>query len=192
MSDIKLASIKYLSRQIDKANFTLNDYASTNYENSATAVLNPVDTSKAVEDINNLVVELPRFELTVTNVNQFSFQMSAAGNFRIHWGDGVQDVLDRTGNTTETTYSHNYAVTGTYTVRIMGLATGYNASETVSTIRFLNSINRTSITAISGNLAKIFVNIGGVNPRFYQTFQSCTGIKAIPDGLFDGLSGRPS
>lgn len=190
--DTKLASMKYLLTQIDRANQTINGYASTDYANSVAAVNNPIYVSKVLSEVDEKIVTLPSFELTLTNVNAFSFQMSASGNFRVQWGDGIQEVLNRTGNTTETTYSHAYSTTGTYTIRIMGLANGYSNSEITPCIRFGNSLNKASITSISGALGRIFPTLAGVNPRFNQTFYFCTGLTAIPSGLFDGLSGSPS
>jgi len=85
----------------------------------------------------------PKFEIKLTGINEndtFSFSISALGNFTIDWGDGQVDKINR-ANTTNTTYSHTYNVAGNYSIKLKGLAVGYNTTATVAAVSFVNSAN---------------------------------------------------
>lgn len=146
---------------------------------------------KAVEDNSAFAVTLSG----MTANSNFSFQMSAAGDFEIDWGDGgaVQTVT-KTSATNET-YSHTYSAAGNYAVKLAGLATGYNSGESVAAVSFENSVNKNKITALSGSLGAIFPilnNTATGKPRFVKTFYKLNGITSIPGGLFSGIQGAPA
>lgn len=186
-----VSSVKYLLEQIDRANEILNEYQTTAYSTITEATNDPVGVSKVLTDVNNLIVKLPYFMVTIENVDEFSFQISASGNFTIDWGDGTIETITKT-NTDDTTYSHSYSSADDYTVGLDGLATGYNANKTIAAITFKNSINKTSITGIYGRLGSIFPTIASIVPSFYFLFWGCNGItNSIPVTLFDGVSGAP-
>jgi len=141
------------------------------------------------------------FRIHLTNMpanSQFSFQISARGNFTVDWGDGHVQTINRT-NTILTTYSRTYASAGNRIITITGRATGYNPDillnmVAIPAISFQNSINRERMTGIAGDLGSIFPILnasGSGSPRFYRTFQH-TGITSIPPNLFAGLQGPPT
>jgi len=142
-----------------------------------------------------------KFQVTLNNMpanSQFSFELSAMGDFEIDWGLGtVPQVINKT-NTTLTTYtspaSPRYSG-GPYIVTIRGRATSYNSGE-VAAIAFNNSLNRTRIIDIAGDLGSIFPILGitaASRPRFIRTFQNLTGLTGpIPPNLFAGVQGPPA
>lgn len=203
VSENSLSSVKYLFKQIDSANESLNGFPTTDYANSAESLEIPVAASKVLADIDELIVLLPAFEITVTNVSSFNFQISASGNYRIDWGDGSEHQLEEKTDTALTTYSYTYSETGTYTIRLRGIANGYNTSTYsigyygaysghMPAILFYNSSNKTKITNVSGSLGKVFGSIDSGNPCFFGTFNGCTSLLSITSDLFDGLSGTMS
>ena len=130
------------------------------------------------------------FVTTTPNTRSFSFQISAAGDFTIDWGDGDVETINKT-NTTSTTYSHTYDKAGEYTIGIGGKATAYNTSSSTSAISFSRNTNT---AGISGSLGGIFGTLSnGTNPRFYWTFASNSNLTGeIPADLFAGISGAPA
>jgi len=141
------------------------------------------------------------FRIHLTNMpanSQFSFQISARGNFTVDWGDGHVQTINRT-NTILTTYSRTYTTAGNRIITITGRATGYNPDIlsdmiAIPAISFQNSINLERMTGITGDLGSVFpiLNASGAGtPRFYRTFQY-TGITSIPPNLFAGLQGPPT
>lgn len=144
--------------------------------------------------------ELAKFSLTTTNMNadtEFRFYMSASGTFYVDWGDGTVDTITRT-NTTETLYSHTFTTSGTKTIRFGGMATGYNTSSTIATIRFGKSDNNSAsssnnsatvslVKSVSGSLSQLFPVFGTTasqNPKFVYTFYYCNNLISIPETLF--------
>ena|GEM_PF-1009858 len=139
------------------------------------------------------------FTVTLTGMSasaKFDFQMSAQGAFYVDWGDNsAVETITRT-DTTLTKYEHTYTAAGNYTVKMTGLATGYNPGGMTAAITFNNSINKTRMTGIAGDLGKIFPILNTSNtgsPRFYRTFYGCTGLTgSIPGNLFASISGAPA
>ena len=160
------------------------------------------------EDFSNLGD--PKFTITTTNLDTdttFKFKLSAAGTFYVDWGDGnTQIIADSSVSARE--YTHTYATAGSYQIKFWGTATAYSTTETVPAISFFNgtrSSQNSNITAagteqyiagISGSLGALFPTLGASNgqqPRFYNTFAGATNLTgAIPAGLFNGITGRPS
>ena len=130
------------------------------------------------------------FITTTSSTSSFSFQISAAGDFTIDWGDGDVETINKT-NTTNTTYSHTYDSAGEYTISIGGEATAYNTSISTAAISFKDNINT---AGISGSLGAIFGTLSdGTQPRFYRTFYNNTNLTGeIPADLFAGISGKPA
>ncbi|MBO5739864.1 MAG: hypothetical protein J6R52_02245, partial [Alphaproteobacteria bacterium] len=100
-------------------------------------------------------------------------------------------------NTDAVTYTHDYGTTsGTYTVKIGGLATDYSDDEYTPAISFDVDIGALSaysqaITEISGSLGAIFPTLSdGSQPRFPSLFYRAW-FTEIPSGLFDGIHGAP-
>ena len=134
----------------------------------------------------------PSFFITTTpDTSSFSFQISAAGEYTIDWGDGNIETITKS-DTTETTYMHTYASAGEYTIGISGKATAYSSSS-ILTAAVSFSYN-TNIAEISGSLGKVFSTLSdGTQPRFYSTFEGCSGLTGeIPADLFAGISGAPA
>jgi len=142
------------------------------------------------------------FQITLAGIpanGDFSFHISARGDFEIDWGDGSAPQIVTRAVLTLDKYAHTYTAGGNYTVKLSGRATGYNSNTNIGAIAFNNSDNRDKIIAIAGDLGGIFPIIrtpvaGSVGtPRFFNTFMNCTGITGtIPGGLFRGLFGAPT
>ena len=187
-------------RQIDKANEVLNGTATTNYAGALTTAqeTNLVEVNRARADIEALI-EGPSgppgpFTVHLTNISgTFNFEMSAAGNFTVDWGDGsaIQTISKPISFST---YSHNYTSVGNYDVVIGGVATEYSIGSDSSAISFSGSTNKARITGISGDLGAVFPILGNTDnqkPKFFYTFSNCTGLTSIPTGLFFSISGSP-
>ena len=124
-----------------------------------------------------------KFTLTTTTIgigNQFSFKLSAAGKFYVDWGDGKSQTIDRTNNTEEETYFHQYLTRGEHTINFAGTTTGYSASENAAAISF-DTASRTWIASVSGTLSNMFPGTNSANgtPRFYRTFYGATGLHSL-------------
>ena len=133
----------------------------------------------------------PEFTITTTSTtSSFSFQISAAGNYTISWGDGNVEQISKS-DVTLATYSHNYNTAGKYEINISGQATGYNTDVNTPSVSFSQNKN---IAKISGSLGAIFGTLSnGDNPRFKETFYACTNMSGpIPADLFAGITGNPT
>jgi len=161
-----------------------------------------------------------KFTLTTTETDSFQFYISATGTFYIDCGDNgtlTSTANDVTNNDTITrsdvspiTYTCTWDNTTAHTIRFGGVATGYSTSGTTAAVRFnvnineyWNDINAVKISSISGSLGQIFGTIenptvGSGQPRFYYTFSYASnmtgndGDYALPQNLFDGISGAPA
>ena len=129
-------------------------------------------------------------------VTEFGFNLGAAGTFYVDWGDGTTETIKK-DNTDAVTYTHDYGTTsGTYTVKIGGLATDYSDDEYTPAISFgvdaaSHSYYSQAINEISSSLGAIFPTLSdGSQPRFPFLFDIAQ-ITAIPSGLFDGIHGAP-
>ncbi|MBO7066477.1 MAG: hypothetical protein J6W40_02545, partial [Alphaproteobacteria bacterium] len=142
-----------------------------------------------------------KFEITTTSdTERFQFQIFAKGTFYIDWGDGETEKHIITAEDFDGTYwspSHNYQTAGSYTIKIGGLATGYDLDND-ATISFSQPSTATpeNIKYISGSLSTIFPTIDnggdGKNPRFIGTFSGCVNLEGnLPPTLFSGLHGTP-
>ena len=183
-----IAASSYIMRQIDVANLYLNGFSTTNYSSGAENVI--VGDLKAETEIDEKVEQFPSWSFEVTGVNSFNFHMSAAGLFGIDWGDGSPvEVLDRTGNTTDTNYSHTFIDSANvHTIKITGKVTEYSTIYTVPVISFYYSTNKTALTAISSGLGALFHTLSdGTNPRFRTLFFNCTNLTSVPSDLFAGI-----
>ncbi len=135
--------------------------------------------------------EKPDFLITTTpNTSSFEFDIGAAGDFTIDWGDGDVETINKT-NTTSTTYSHTYDSAGEYKIGISGEATAYESYMFAAAISFIDNKNT---AGISGSLGAIFGTLSdGTQPRFVSTFSSNTNLTGeIPADLFAGISGAPA
>lgn len=182
-------SVRYLLEQIDTANAMRGK--PTSYATGELSRTNIVATTQVNRDVDELIVDASGFQVKYSGIiagDSVSFKLSAAGSFSVSWGDGTIDVLERaqTGNEV---YSHTYASGGDYTVIISGTVTSYYVFNSVGTFSFYNCTNNTKITAIKGDLGKLFPPINGTGPRFYRTFHGCNGITGpIPSDLFASVS----
>ena len=143
------------------------------------------------------------FYLTTTSdTDVFAMQISAIGEFYIDWGDGKTEWVTKP-DTTDTTYTHNYATAGAYTIGIGGQARAYNTDENIAAISFYVGSNTSAqktnikkIASIDGSLGAIFGTVSsGIQkqPRFYMTFSGASNMTgSIPSGLFAGISGAPA
>ena len=133
-------------------------------------------------------IESEFYITTTPSTSSFSFQISAAGEYEIDWGDGKTETITKS-DTTMTTYTHNYDVAGEYTIGLGGQATAYNTSTTTAAVSFNGNI-----AGISGSLGEVFSTLSdGSQPRFFQTFVRCNNLKgSIPENLFAGIKGAPT
>ncbi len=187
-----VANIEYLLTVVDRANLMLNGEATSSYASDPVyATKQAVDTIAVNQAVETLIKKLADFYVTTTpNTSSFSFNISAAGDFTIDWGDGTVDNINKT-DTTNTTYSHTYDSAGEYKIGISGKATAYNTATSTAAISFRDNKNT---AGISGSLGAIFGTLAdGTNPRFYQTFSYNTNLTGeIPADLFAGISGAPA
>ena len=132
------------------------------------------------------------FFLTTKSIDVFSFDISAAGEFYIDWGDGKTEWITKS-STSKKRFTHQYTSSGIYTISLGGQATAYNTDETTAAISFYTDFtNVKKIASIDGSLGAIFGTLAdGTQPRFYQTFYNATITGAIPSDLFAGISGAP-
>lgn len=155
------------------------------------------------------------FQITTTalSANDYiAFQMSAAGNFYIDWGDGNVENIDRSNNKNQAKYSHTYASAGTYTIQFGGTVTGYNSNTRYAAIQFGGSFSgasanngslsvnantaKTRIAGLSGSIGSLFktlqstsVDYAITTPSFYQAFYGCSNLTGtIPDNLFSDVT----
>ena len=181
------ANMKYLLTAVDIANQMLNGQKITDYGNSEYATTRAADTVAVDTMVRDYVRDYKFFATTTPDTESFSFSISASGVFFIDWGDGKRESFNKT-NTNATTYSHDYATAGEYTIKIGGHRTGGNS------ISFQNNLN---LAKIDGSLGQIFCTIktstGAINnPSFKGVFQGCANLGGtIPSDLFSGLYGQP-
>ena len=112
------ANMEYLLTAIDRANKILHG-TPTSYAQTFYATLSATDTIAVDNAVETLIKPGPytyNFKITV-NTAKFSFNISAAGNFVINWGDGKIETITKP-NTNNTTYTHTYDTTETRTVKI--------------------------------------------------------------------------
>ena len=136
---MQVANMKYLLTAIDVANEILNGEPTTNYGNGEFATLHAADTVATIQAVDTLVRKIdkgPEFTLTtIDDTDSFSFSISAAGKFYVDWGDGKRQTITKP-DTTDTTYSHTYNTSKSYTIKLTGQATAYNTSASTAAISF--------------------------------------------------------
>ena len=193
-----VANMKYLLTAVDVANEILNGEKTTDYGNTEFATTQVADTVATIQAVDTLVRKedkSPKFFLTTTSTNSFSFSISAAGKFYVDWGDGTVETITKT-NITDTTYTHNYATAGAYTIGLSGQATAYNTDTSTAAISFYVNSSQTKIASIDGSLGAIFGTLSSDTdnqPRFNNTFYNATNMTgSIPSNLFAGISGAPA
>ncbi|MBO5834202.1 MAG: hypothetical protein J6R22_04595, partial [Alphaproteobacteria bacterium] len=159
-----------------------------------------------------------KFELkTVLGTTSFNVGISAAGKFYIDWGDGnIETIINET--IAYEFVSHSYDTAGQYTIKIGGLATGYDVEAITQDDSPVINFSAAKIASIGGSLGAIFPTLSnGDQPGFFstfagskitslpstlfngirgagesmftETFAGCTGLTEIPAGLFSGISG---
>jgi uncharacterized repeat protein (TIGR02543 family) len=159
------------------------------------------------DPVFTVTINIPSTETFPVN---FKFNLAAAGDFVVDWGDNSSVSEISRANATAADVTHSYAATGTYVIRMGGQAISYNSTASVSAIRFFNgTVNNDQdvtatgtekyITRIDGALGKIFSTIGAGNsnstqPRFYRTFLNAFNMSQPMEelvGLFKGIEGAP-
>lgn len=213
-------NMKYLLTAVDIANKKLNGVATTDYANSKYATLDAVDTVAAIDAVNRLIkktvedeesggddntgdeepdTHVSEFWITPAGTStSFSFNISAAGNYVIDWGDGsALEEINKT-NTTNTSYSHTYSsAASNYKIGISGQATAYSTGDETPAVSFAGTRSwigtvTSKISAIEGCLGCVFSTLESGEqrqPRFYETFASNSALTSLPDELFSGIYG---
>jgi len=148
----------------------------------------------------------PKFSVTTTGLEantNFVFGTSATGTFYIDWGDGYSNMYESTDLNVLTVFSHTYENAGTYTIKMGGLANGYQIidwdnGDPLPAIGFtpwyMNGVlTGNLIASVDGSLGEIFPTLGdepGQQPIFYSAFAGCENLTTIPETLFDGVTGN--
>ena len=185
-------NMKYLLTAVDVANEILNGEKTTDYGNGEFATLQAADTVATIQAVDTLIQEPIeyKFFLTTTSTNSFSFSISAAGKFYIDWGDGKTQLITK-NNVEYTNYSYTYKKTGTYTIKLGGIATGYTMEGDTyvePAISFYSSASK--IASIDGSLGAIFGTLAdGTVPKFSSMFSGAVNLSSIPANLFSGING---
>ncbi len=213
------ANMRYLLTAVDVANEMLNGEKTTDYGNGEFATVFAADTVATDTAVETLVkkvvvgksyvfefvhdymtrVEDSYGDCCVSRDSSYLIGLAAAGTFFIDWGDGTEDVIEKTSVGKEY-YGHEYAGDGTYTVRMGGRAEAYAHSTdpiSDSVVEFgggYTSCNGKCLitpTKISGCLGCIFPTLAdGSQPCFMDLFRE-TYITTIPEELFNGIYGVP-
>ena len=200
-----LLNMKYLMQLVDAANEELNGFPTSNFANNdkyattqiaaditATTAVDTLIKPKCQPDLTDSFCFIP-----ASTSKTYSFQISAAGDYTIDWGDGKSDRIEKT-NTSLTTYSHTYAnAASRHRILLTGQATAYNTSVSVAAISFKESSAK--LSSMTGCLGCIFSTIDDTTvptnqrqPTFYQSFLGNSGISGkIPENLFAGIYGEP-
>ena len=185
------ANMKYLLAAIDVANKKIGG-SSKVYSGTSYATSYAVNKRTADNAIKNLIKKPRTFPFTATtssDTSSFSFNISAAGEFWVDWGDGSDIQVITKSNTNNQTISHTYTTAAAYTIRMGGRATKYYNGNSTAAISFLGN---TSLTSVSGSLGKIFPTLSSTSqPRFYRTFYGCTNLTSVPETLLSGVYGAP-
>lgn len=187
-----VANVEYLLKVIDKTNELLSDGRNTTYYalDEKYATKQAVDVVAVQNAIKKLIVYPSDFYvITTSNTKKFSFNMSAAGDFVVDWGDGNLEKISKL-NTLNEEYVHNYDNPGEYKIGFSGTVSSYSEDSFMASISFYGNEN---IAGIAGSLGKIFGTLGdGTQPVFTYTFSNCVNLKStIPDDLFLGVYGEP-
>ncbi len=204
------ANMKYLLTTVDVANEILNGYKTTDYAASKYATTQAVDTTAASQAIKTLIKKIVVDERGGTfwvvpagTSTTFSFNISAAGNFIIDWGDNsVVEVINKS-DTNSIAYSHTYSTAASnYTVYVSGRATAYSADDEVAAVSFAGTLSSSwfgsgtptsKIKAFGGCLGCVFCTLNdGAQPRFFETFANNPDLKSLPNELFSGIYGAPT
>ena len=145
----------------------------------------------------------PTFFFTpATDENTYSFQIAAAGEYTILWGDGTIETINKTTITQEI-ISHTYDdAASAHEIGIGGKATRYNGGNTYqhAAISFYDGTTKNTfqIKSMRGCLGCIFSSLpegttGTLQPKFIYTFAyNKTLTSQLPPDLFTGLSGAPA
>ena len=192
------ANTKYMLCVVDWVNEKINDGPTSNYcndtEYATKQAIDTVATNYAIEKL----IRREYIEFRPANSGtDFQFTLSASGKFKINWGDGVIEELEKT-DTKETTISHNYADTdgndaSSHLIKITGKATGYNSSTEVAAISFSKGsvwayTAPYPISELDGSFPAVFPQLSG-GPTFAATFASNSTLREIPGYIFDGYTG---
>ena len=130
---------------------------------------------------------IPEFSIITTFMDagtEFSFKISAAGEYTIDWGDGNVESIVKT-DTENMTFSHTYTSGGVHTIGIGGDATEYYTSPNGNSYQpAISFANNTNVAKLVGSLGAIFG--GSAEWMFSNTFSNCTSLTEIPENLFSG------
>lgn len=207
------ANMKYLLTAVDVANEMLGtntNYASGEYATLAatdtvatdTAVATlikrqtgaPDDPTDDVYDDGVTSAEYPFAIELVDDTSEFSFLLSAAGNFTIDWGDGTIETISKT-NVNEQIVSHAYVTPNAYKIRLGGVATAYDktvfASGWIPAVSVISVSDYWAVKNLYGRLGRVFPTLSdGTQPRFTGAFMYNEELVSIPHTLFDGIAGK--
>lgn len=124
-------------------------------------------------------------QLDYENTTGAEFLLVAGGDFEVDWGDGNTESISRSSASiiysASPNYTHTYATSGNYTVKITGAATSYtydSSSSNITTMNIRTGTNKNKIKSVNANLDSIFPN-NSANMRFLQFMSSCTGITTV-------------
>ena len=209
-----VANMKYLLTAIDVANEMLNGGKWTNYGNGEYATNQVADTVAVDTAVMNLIqrnasqpdepnedvwddgvtsADFPFAMELVDGTTEFTFLLTAAGQFVIDWGDGYTETISKS-DISEKEIIHRYDAPGAYVVKIGGRATQYDknvfASAWVPAISAIWVTDYWSLAKLYGRLGRVFGTLeDGTQPSFAGAFMYCDALTTIPETLFDGITG---
>ena len=208
------ANMKYLLTAVDVANEMLNGTATTDYGNgvfATTVVADTVAVDTVVRDLirqNTSVPDNPDDDVwndsvtsaeypfaieLVDGTTEFTFLLTAAGEFVVDWGDGDTENISKS-DTSELEVVHRYDTPGAYVVKLGGRATQYDktvfATAWVPAISAIWVTDYWSVAKLYGRLGRVFPTLAdGTQPCFAGAFMYCDALTSIPETLLDGITG---
>lgn len=207
------ANMKYVLTAVDVANKMLggeSNYASGEYATNQVADTVAVDTvvknlirqnttppDISGEDVYDDGITSPEYPFAmglVDGTTEFTFLLTAAGQFVIDWGDGYTETISKS-DVSEKEIIHRYDAPGAYVVKIGGRATQYDKnvfpSAWVPAISAIWVTDYWSLAKLYGRLGRVFATLeDGTQPSFAGAFMYCDALTTIPETLFDGITGN--
>lgn len=206
------ANMKYVLTAVDVANKILG--GESNYGNSEYATNQVADTVAVDTVVMNLIrrnasqpdepsedvwddgitsADFPFAMELVDGTTEFTFLLTAAGEFVVDWGDGYTETISKS-DVSEQEIIHRYNAPGAYVVKMGGHATQYDksvfSSAWVPAVSAIWVTDYWSLAKLYGRLGRVFGTLAdGTQPRFAGAFMYCDALTTIPGTLFDGITG---
>lgn len=215
VNPLVVANMKYVLTAVDVANAMLNGAATSDWGNSQYATRQVADTvavdtvvaglikvddvvpDEPGEDVYDDEVTSPEYPFAIGLVDgttEFTFLLTAAGEFVVDWGDGATENISKS-DISELEIVHRYDTPGAYVVKLGGRATQYDktvfSTAWVPAVSVIWVTDSWSVEKLYGRLGRVFPTLAdGTQPRFAGAFMYSEVLTDIPATLFDGISGN--